>query len=450
YWNYYANGEQLQVVYGCSLDSEGNIVTPKTINFYVDGTYHSSITKAGTSYTVQESEMPLDYESCCGYFLDSELRTTIKNNTIDLANGDVNLYTRTADPSLFTFTTDGADGYIITKNSAVTYSGTEFNLIMPREYDGKTVTTIADKAFRDVFGGCSLVNIVFSSEINTISYKCFDTDDVYSCNIGKMNIHNNITDIGENAFYCCKGIGELVLPDSLKTIGNRAFRYCQEITGVLAIPNSVTSIGDWAFYSCSGLTGSLTIPDSITSIGEGAFAACVGLTGSLTIPDSVTSIGYSAFSYCVGLTSITIGDGVTSIGSEAFSSCSGLTSVYIPSSVTTISASSYYIAPFRYCSSNLVIYTDVANTSSIPSGWSTYWNYYDNGLTLTVNYGYTLEQYKSEVGLTFAPNGEKISGAEDEAIENVNSYKVDNSYLNEVILNKNEYIAILKENEKVA
>ena len=61
----------------------------------------------------------------------------------------------------------------------------------------------------------------------------------------------------------------------------------------------------------------LIIPNSVTSIGDYAFAYCSGLT-SVTIPNSVASIGGSAFYECSGLTSVTIGSGVTHIGDKAF------------------------------------------------------------------------------------------------------------------------------------
>lgn len=64
-----------------------------------------------------------------------------------------------------------------------------------------------------------------------------------------------------------------------------------------------TSIGIFAFFDCRGLT-SITIPNSVTSIGDGPFNSCTGLT-SITIPNSVTSIGNYAFQGCSSLTSIT-------------------------------------------------------------------------------------------------------------------------------------------------
>ena len=151
--------------------------------------------------------------------------------------------------------------------------------------------------------------------------------------ITNLVIPNSVTSIGYGAFEYCSGLTSITIPNSVTSIGDYAFKNCSGLTSI-TIPNSVTSIGDYAFYGCSGLT-SVTIGSGVTSIGSWAFAGCSGLT-SITIPNSVTSIGNSTFEGCKGLTSVTIPNSVMSIGNYAFSGCSGLTSVTIPNSVTSI------------------------------------------------------------------------------------------------------------------
>ncbi len=168
-----------------------------------------------------------------------------------------------------------------------------------------------------------------------------------------------ITEINSYAF-CRKPIQSVVIPDSVVSIGERAFDGCSSLTSI-AIPNSVTFIGYQAFYGCSSLT-SITIPNSVTSIGKSAFCGCSSLT-SINIPNSVTSIGESAFGSCSSLTSINIPNGVTSIGDSAFYGCSGLTSITIPNSVTSIGSGA-----FSRCDGLTSMKVDTGNTRYHSSG----------------------------------------------------------------------------------
>ena len=75
--------------------------------------------------------------------------------------------------------------------------------------------------------------------------------------------------------------GELVIPDTVVTIGSQAFAYCEELTGSLTLPASLVTIGAKAFKHCNNLgQGPLTIPLSVTSIGVDAFLG-VGFLSNL-------------------------------------------------------------------------------------------------------------------------------------------------------------------------
>ena len=83
-----------------------------------------------------------------------------------------------------------------------------------------------------------------------------------------------------HVFLDTKIKGDLILTESVKQIGERAFaqtNYVYGIHGSLKMLCNITSIPNYAFYECSELIGSLIIPQSVTSIGENAFYKCSGL-----------------------------------------------------------------------------------------------------------------------------------------------------------------------------
>jgi len=94
----------------------------------------------------------------------------------------------------------------------------------------------------------------------------------------------------------------------------------------IILPGSLRTIGENAFCYCEANLESVTIPDGVTGIGNGAFAYCRVLK-SVVIPDRVESIGDNAFFCDYALESVTIGSGVRSIHDWAFDACGALTSV---------------------------------------------------------------------------------------------------------------------------
>ena len=185
-----------------------------------------------------------------------------------------------------------------------------------------------------------------------------------------ITIPNSVTSIGERAFLGT-GLTSITIPNSVTSIESGAFAgtaltsitvdsgnpnftieggilYSKTeifyiprgISGNVTIPNGITYI-----YGFEGTNiTSITIPNSVTEIGRNAFLRCTSLT-SITIPNGVTSIGVAAF-MGTGLTSVTIPNSVTSIGSQAFIDCISLTSVTFEGTISSANFGTYYFHPF--------------------------------------------------------------------------------------------------------
>ena len=157
--------------------------------------------------------------------------------------------------------------------------------------------------------------------------------------VGDLIIPDTVTSISDHAFKDCQGLTSVTIPNGVTSIRQRTFQDCLNLTHI-TIPDSVTEIERWAFIGCSGLI-SITIPNGVTSICSSAFEGCRKLT-NIILPSSLTSIQSETFKDCKSLTNITIPNKVTIISSAAFENCVRLTQISIPSSVTIIQSRAFY------------------------------------------------------------------------------------------------------------
>ena len=128
--------------------------------------------------------------------------------------------------------------------------------------------------------------------------------------------------------------GSLVIPNTVRLIGPRAFLGCW-FTGSLVIPNSVISIGEWAFHNCKRFS-SLTLSESLVEINNNAFDLCENFRGDLVIPESVEYIGFNGFNECGFDGTLYLPPKMTLIESGCFEACYGFSSINIPEGVTYI------------------------------------------------------------------------------------------------------------------
>lgn len=203
-------------------------------------------------------------------------------------------------------------------------------------------------------------------------------DLMYSNSVRKIELGNNITTIGDNAFKNCYNLLSITLPNSITTIGSYAFYKCYNLSSI-TLPDSITTIGSYAFYGCYILS-SITLPNSITTIGDDTFYYCTGLS-SITLPNNIATIGDNAFYSCCSLSSITFPNSVTTIGNYAFSNCYNVR-YYDFSTFTTIpelGGTNVFSSIFNNADAN----TKIRVPLSLYTTWikSEYWSDYSDYIT---------------------------------------------------------------------
>ena len=139
-----------------------------------------------------------------------------------------------------------------------------------------------------------------------------------------------VSSIDAFAFNSCK-VEEVVIPDTVNSIGKSAFGYCFFLS-TIEIPDSIVRIEEATFVDC-GLR-SFTIPDGVIYIGDYAFMGC--MFDTISLPSSVEYIGYNSFGTCLYLKSIEFSEGLTSMETYAFSGCISLESVKLPEGLKAI------------------------------------------------------------------------------------------------------------------
>jgi len=232
-------------------------------------------------------------------------------------------------------------------------------------------------------------------------------DDVYyiadgafkdNVRINKLNLHDGVTAVGNEAFYGCTSLKEVNGGESVDYVGAYAFygtpyfdNAASEFAtlgsvvlggttaSALEIPENITMIAPYAFAENTVIESLITY-DSLSVIGEGAFYRCnnlstvnvssnlsyigslafsgtkfvadsedefvvlgdgclVGYKGSdssVTVPESVKYITGGAFYSNTHITEVNVPDGVASIGERAFMNCTKLAEVSLPESLIMI------------------------------------------------------------------------------------------------------------------
>ncbi|MBR0216903.1 MAG: leucine-rich repeat protein, partial [Clostridia bacterium] len=190
----------------------------------------------------------------------------------------------------------------------------------------------------DILYGCSLNQLTVSVE--KIPDNCFR-----GVNVRNVIMTPSVKEIGESSFEGCSGLVSLVMPSTITSIGNTAFKDCirletimDETNRTISIPRSARKLGRRIFQGCESLKKiSIYAPD----IGEEAFSGMPSLE-AFTVSSDVKIIRKHAFEDCVKLRSVDLKDknegsaSVEMIEDEAFKGCVSLEKFRLPATLKSL------------------------------------------------------------------------------------------------------------------
>ena len=170
-------------------------------------------------------------------------------------------------------------------------------------------------------------DLILTEGLESIGEEWFE-----NASIREIVIPKSVKTIGDGAFYNCNNLASVILQDGLESIGDECFSgYCNDDYNdnddgynyetnyapqirEIVIPKTVKSIGDNAFYECKNLID-VTLQEGLESIGE----LCFWNTGlkEISIPSTVTSIGSGCF-LGTFITEVVIPKGVKKLEDNTF------------------------------------------------------------------------------------------------------------------------------------
>jgi len=235
-------------------------------------------------------------------------------------------------------------------------------------------------------------HVIIADKVTDSKGREHNVTSIYSSMSNKSNLKSvvfgqNITTVGNSAFYNCQQLESVTLNSKLETLGTYTFEYCYKLSTVnFDEAPLLTTVPEGCFYQ-AGLT-EINIPATITELGSSAFYGCdsaVVVTvnvaeipancfqpnnsdesklQTINIGKDVKSIGNNAFRYQRQVTAVNIDPEVSelAIGNYAFSDLDAVTTITLPKGVASLGT-----GVFSYCDNlTTVIFDEASTIEAIP------------------------------------------------------------------------------------
>ncbi len=276
------------------------------------------------------------------------------------------------------------------------YKGSSSTLTIPEQIEGKSITSIGERAFAE---NSSITTLSLPTTVNNIGdyafYSCSNLESVEIRSQSTSTYSQSVGVVGAYAYANNPKLTTLTIPSVFTTLETSAFQGCTSLM-LMSIPSAMKVIKENAFYNCGNIatvvyTGTeddwsqllfsiesgnedLTSANILynyftgdyyetyvegnyeyrilkaTEEGDADTVEISKYTGSamnLTIPDTlngmtVTQIASYAFQNSAGIYYVTLPDTLETIGIGAFLNCSYLMTVVLPASLQTVENYGFY------------------------------------------------------------------------------------------------------------
>ena len=333
------------------ISKNGITATPKwkqkrlTLNYDPDGGVYSygvcTVTKEDISYETEKDNTNLFPEikregyTFDGWYLDNTRITCLADIPDSKGNSSQTYDVKakwTPGDNPPDYTIDSKTG-TLTVNSKDGFPSFDYGRYAKKIIVSEGITEIPDNTFKSF----DMEEIELPNTINTIGNAAFSGCD----RLKSITIPEGVTEIKDNCFEVCRKMEEVVLPDSVVSIGTWAFNevgsYLSNGTGAkIRLSSQLQSIGQYAFYEAN--IAEINIPDSVTTISDSAF--CSAKIASFKMPPNVDKVPKSMFKNST-LAEIDLAN-VTAIEEYAFSGCTALKKLAIPNTIESIGYRAFY------------------------------------------------------------------------------------------------------------
>ncbi|MBP5417905.1 MAG: leucine-rich repeat protein, partial [Clostridiales bacterium] len=326
----------------------------------------------------------------CFYNCSSFNKVTFGPNVVHIWNGAFGNCTNLSSVYYDGFRSQWLATTVDSSNSKLTSASFSYLYIYKKLPNSNTTYT--------VFGYSGRLNISGSDSLTATSPMPWTE---YGPYITELDISGSFTSIQAEAFKNFTAVKTLYLPETIKTVGARAFQDCTSLTDVyfggvtsewlrVSIGADNEPLEDAEVY-CTGTIGGripdcdmywdfndvdtltiyfdmdagytdmpdfrddreqpwyeyqsrikhLIISEGVTYLGDENFS-CLNKLEDVVFPSSIERMGSGVFSYCHSLEDVILPDSVESITASTFWSCGNLNSVKLPSNLKTIPASMFY------------------------------------------------------------------------------------------------------------